>query len=278
MLDHLASGRVILGIGRGLGRVEFDGFRDPDGRVARALRRGRRDDPRRPRARLRGVRRHVHHAARARAPAAAVQVVPRPHLRRGRLAGVEPDHGRARHRHPDHPAEAVGRHGVRARHVPRGLPRGERRRRAAADPGRAGCSATRTATAPRSSARSTSAATTKTVLDHYELSGDHLGDDEGLRVLRQDVAGAPGARRRSGPRLLRRPPGLGHAGAVLREDHGHPLDGRQRLVRDGRVVRRHADRRGRAQHAAVRRRGPAAAPGRPGDVREHRLAPYARGP
>ena len=26
MLDHLSDGRVILGIGRGLGRVEFEGF------------------------------------------------------------------------------------------------------------------------------------------------------------------------------------------------------------------------------------------------------------
>src|SRR3954453_14488894 len=26
MLDHLSNGRVIFGIGRGLGRVEFDGF------------------------------------------------------------------------------------------------------------------------------------------------------------------------------------------------------------------------------------------------------------
>src|SRR4249920_2316051 len=27
MLDHLSNGRLILGIGRGLGRVEFEGFR-----------------------------------------------------------------------------------------------------------------------------------------------------------------------------------------------------------------------------------------------------------
>ena len=79
-----------------------------DGRVARALRRERRDDPARARDRLLRVRRQVRQAAAARDPPDAVQDVPRPHLRRGRLARVDADHGRARHRHPHHPAEAVG--------------------------------------------------------------------------------------------------------------------------------------------------------------------------
>ena len=46
-------------------------------------------------------------AAARRDPARAVQVVPRPHLRGGRLARVAPHHGQARRRPPDHPAEAV---------------------------------------------------------------------------------------------------------------------------------------------------------------------------
>ncbi|MGH7803699.1 MAG: LLM class flavin-dependent oxidoreductase, partial [Candidatus Binatia bacterium] len=31
VLDHMSDGRVVLGIGRGLGRVEFEGFRVPMG-------------------------------------------------------------------------------------------------------------------------------------------------------------------------------------------------------------------------------------------------------
>src|SRR3546814_18926955 len=31
VLDHVSGGRTILGIGRGLGRIEFDGFRVPMG-------------------------------------------------------------------------------------------------------------------------------------------------------------------------------------------------------------------------------------------------------
>ena len=39
LLDHLSGGRAMLGLGRGLGRIEFDGFRRRDGRVAPALHR-----------------------------------------------------------------------------------------------------------------------------------------------------------------------------------------------------------------------------------------------
>ena len=108
VLDHMSNGRFILGIGRGLGRVEFEGFgvNQEDSRaifvesaqtILEGLERG-----------YMRVRRHVREAGAARAPAAAVQVVPRPDLRRGGLAGVVGDHGAARHRHPHHPAEALG--------------------------------------------------------------------------------------------------------------------------------------------------------------------------
>ena len=88
VLDHMSNGRFILGIGRGLGRVEFEGFgvNQEDSRAifvesAQML--------------LDGLERgyveydgQVREAGAARAAAAAVQVVPRPHLRRGRLARV----------------------------------------------------------------------------------------------------------------------------------------------------------------------------------------------
>ena len=69
MLDHMSNGRFILGIGRGLGRVEFEGFgvNQEDSRAT--LRRGGADDPRGPRARLLRVRRQVREAAAPRASA-----------------------------------------------------------------------------------------------------------------------------------------------------------------------------------------------------------------
>ena len=69
-------------------------------------------------------------SARPAAPARAV--VPRPHVCRRRLARLDADHGSARRRHPDHPAEAVagGRAGLR--HLQRGVPGRERGARAGA--------------------------------------------------------------------------------------------------------------------------------------------------
>ena len=113
------TGALILGIGRGLGRVEFEGFgvNQEDSRaifvesaqmILEGLERG-----------VLRVRRQVREAGAPRAPPAAVQVVPRPHLRRRGVAGVVADHGAARHRHPDHPAEAVGGRRARAQRLPR---------------------------------------------------------------------------------------------------------------------------------------------------------------
>ena len=63
MLDNLSDGRLILGLGRGAGKVEFDGFRAVHGRVAPALRRDGADAAGGPRARLLRVRRRVRPAA-----------------------------------------------------------------------------------------------------------------------------------------------------------------------------------------------------------------------
>ena len=88
VLDHLSNGRFILGVGRGLGRVEFEGFgvAQEDSRaifvesaemLLSGLEKGfvEYDGP-------------LREAGATRAPAAAVQVVPRPDLRGGGLARV----------------------------------------------------------------------------------------------------------------------------------------------------------------------------------------------
>ena len=116
---------------RGQGRVR----RLPavHGRVAPALRRDGADAAGGPRARLLRVRRRVRPAAARRHPAGAVQVLPRPHLCGGGLAGVGAHHGRAGRGHPDHSPEALARGRQGARGLSRDLPRGERRRGARAD-------------------------------------------------------------------------------------------------------------------------------------------------
>ncbi len=118
LLDHVSNGRFILGIGRGAGRVEFEGFRVDMGEsrerfveaaqiVLDGLESG-----------LLRVPGQVLPAAAQGHAAAARAHLQRPHLRGGGLAGVGRDHGEARDRHPRDPAEAVGRDRRRARHVP----------------------------------------------------------------------------------------------------------------------------------------------------------------
>ena len=150
MLDHMSNGRLILGLGRGTGKVEFDGFRvemaharqqfkEAAEAILGALETGVMeyhgeyvDQPR--------VELHP-------SPLAVVQG---PDLLGDRLARVGRDHGQARHRRPDRAPEAVA-HGARRRPrptAPRTGRRSARSRRRRSSPG--GRSSTRTPTAPRS--------------------------------------------------------------------------------------------------------------------------------
>ena len=79
------------------------------GRQPRAVRRIRRGAPEGSRERRDGISRQALQAARHRHPPRALQILPRPHLCRGREPRERAHHGHAGRRPLDHPAEAVAR-------------------------------------------------------------------------------------------------------------------------------------------------------------------------
>ena len=93
MLDQLSGGRMILGLGRGAGKVEFDGFRLDMGdsrelfvEYGEALLKGLESG-------VMEYRRQALQAAADRDPPRPVQELPRPHLCRGREPRERAHHG-----------------------------------------------------------------------------------------------------------------------------------------------------------------------------------------
>ena len=196
------------------------------------------------------------------ASARAVQVLPRPHLRRRGVARVDADHGGARRRHPHHPAEAVGGRSPASwtpyRHH---LPRGERRPTHRPRSRPVGPSATRTPTAPARWPYATSAATGRpccaTTSSPATTSRAPRGTSTTARCSEM-VAAKYGTDAVTD--FFVNLQVLGHARAVPREDPRHPRAHRATShLRRRLQLRRHAVRRGRAQHAALRARGDAEA-------------------
>ena len=122
VLDHLSGGRAVLGLGRGLGRVEFEGFRVEMGESRQRFTEYSEAILRRARDRLPRVRRRALPAAARPDPAATARHVQGPDVRVGRLAAVHGADGAARRRDHGHRPEAVGHDRGGARRVPRALP------------------------------------------------------------------------------------------------------------------------------------------------------------
>ncbi len=108
VLDHLSNGRFILGLGRGLARIEYEGFRldQNEGRalfveyaelVISALEKGYMEG-----GSITQTTPPINSS-----PAGAV--ISRTYLRGGSLAGIDAYHGQAWRWGSRHPAEAVGR-------------------------------------------------------------------------------------------------------------------------------------------------------------------------
>ncbi len=133
MLDHMSNGRVILGLGRGLGRIEFEGFGvdmntsrerfvESAEMILSGLERGWCEyDGKYVKQVRRDIRPRPHTTFRGRIYAAAVSPESFPIMARLGLGLCII---------PQKPWDIVA---ARARHLPGHLPRGERQRRAAAD-------------------------------------------------------------------------------------------------------------------------------------------------
>ncbi len=252
MLDNLSGGRVILGIGRGLGRVEFGGFGVSMDESRRSVHRERAARARRAREGPRAARGPVLPAGAARPAARAVQVVPRSHVRVGGEPRVGEDHGRPAGRHHDRPAEAVGSGrspSSTSTAPPTARPCGAEPPPPASagwvfcdpDPGRA-----------RELGEQYVGRYYETVIDHYEFTSDHLATTKGYEYYGRLSGYLDKYGTVSGDQGVHRPPRHRHAEAVHRQDRRHPPHGRQRHVHGGVRVRRHGTRRVRAQPAAVR--------------------------
>jgi len=116
MLDTISDGRLILGLGRGAGKVEFEGFR-------LSMDESRQRFVESAEMLLQGLE-------------TGWCEYDGTFIKQPRAARLAADHGASRHRHPHHSAEALARGREGARHVSRRLSAGQRRRCPAADLGR----------------------------------------------------------------------------------------------------------------------------------------------
>ena len=159
LLDHLADGRVLFGMGRGLARVEYAGFGISMDESRDRFDESAPHDPRRARDRVHRGRRAVLPAAAHRDPARAGAHVPRPHLLRGDVARLGRRRRRPRRAHGDVQPAAVGRPGRVGRDLPRALRRRARRASRACRSCATSCTATPTPAGPRTWRTATSPAT-----------------------------------------------------------------------------------------------------------------------
>jgi alkanesulfonate monooxygenase SsuD/methylene tetrahydromethanopterin reductase-like flavin-dependent oxidoreductase (luciferase family) len=258
MLDHMSNGRFILGIGRGLGRVEFEGFgvNQEDSRaifvesaqlLLSALEKG-----------VAEYSGKLHPAGAPRAAAASVQSF------RGRTyaAAVSPESSEIMAKLgigiliiPQKPWDMVVKELNDYRSVFSAVNGID-----APPPIVAGwtlCDAN--ADRAEEHARKYIGEYYQSVIRHYELIGDHLTKMRGYEAYKAGAGAHQRGRRRRERGVLPRTPGLGNARALLPEDRRHDRADRRRGVQRRFQLRRHALRDCRGEPAAIRFGGDARA-------------------
>ena len=253
MLDHLSGGRMILGLGRGAGKVEFDGFRLDMGdsrelfvEYGEAL--------------LRGLETGVmeYDGKHYKQPATAIRPAPYKSFRgRTYAAAVSPESARIMAKLgvglliiPQKPWREVEKELTEYNKLYREINGTD-----APQPISAGWTfVDESAERARDMAMKYIGGYYRTVLDHYQFGGCAHEEPARLRVLRQDEREARRLRRPEGDRVLRRPAGLRHARAGLRQGPGDPQTDQQLGLCRRVLLCRHAARGSRPQHAPVRRR------------------------
>ena len=257
VVDHMSNGRMILGLGRGLARIEFEGFRVPLGESrerfiesAEML--------------LEGLEKGYceYDGKYIKQPRRDIRPKPFKSFKgRTYAAAVSPESARIMAKLgigiliiPQKPWEAVAQELGEYRTIYKQVNGGEPLPTIAA--GWTFCD--KSADRAREMAVKYIGGYWETALRHYEMASENFGKAKGYEYYEQMAKASEGQHQRV-DRVLPEPAGVGHARDVLQQDRRDSAEGRRRSFHRRVQLRGHADRGRGEESAAVRGRGDAGA-------------------